>query len=244
MKLTAPIYHLKRRAKRLCREEAIPLHEALDRIAVQEGYSTWSLLAARQTTAGTAASMLAQLAPGDLVVLGARPGQGKTLKSLELAVEAMRAGHRAYFFTLEYTVTDVIERFAAIRADHGRFAPLFEIDCSDTISADHIVGKLSKADPGTLVVVDYLQLLDQRRDNPALGDQVRKLRAFARQRGLIIIFISQIDRSFEAAVKPLPDLDDIRMPNPVDLRLFDKAYFLNKGEARLLAINRNESLPR
>lgn len=73
---------------------------------------------------------------------------------------------------------------------------------------------------------------------------MRKLRAFARQRGLIIIFISQIDRSFEAAVKPLPDLDDIRMPNPVDLRLFDKAYFLNKGEARLLAINRNESLPR
>ena len=35
MKLSAPIYHLKRTAKILSREENIPLHEALDRIAEQ-----------------------------------------------------------------------------------------------------------------------------------------------------------------------------------------------------------------
>ncbi|MGF6155308.1 replicative DNA helicase [Ensifer sp. KUDG1] len=238
MKLTAPIYHLKRKAKRLCRGEAISLHEALDRIAVQEGYSNWSLLAAKHAAAGIETPIQhSQLDPGDLVLLGARPGQGKTLRGLALAVEAMRAGHRAFFFTLEYTVADVIGRFTAIKADYDQFASLFEIDCSDTISADHIVDRLSTATPGTLVVVDYLQLLDQRRENPTLGDQVRKLRAFARQRGLIIIFISQIDRSFEATARRFPDLDDIRMPNPLDLRLFDKACFLSKGEARLQSIN-------
>ncbi|MFK4531760.1 hypothetical protein ABIF90_009741 [Bradyrhizobium japonicum] len=47
MRLSAPIYHLKRKAKRLSREEGIPLHDALDRIAATEGFSAWSMLAAK-----------------------------------------------------------------------------------------------------------------------------------------------------------------------------------------------------
>ncbi|WP_077962428.1 DNA helicase [Ensifer adhaerens] len=237
MTLSAPIYHLKREAKRLSRDLGVPLHEALDRIAVREGCASWSLLAARHAAARPDGALLARLKPGDLVLLGARPGQGKTLKSLELAVDAMRSGHQAFFFTLEYTVRDVIDRFPAIGADYARFATLFEIDCSDTISADHIVGKLASAARGTLVVVDYLQLLDQRRENPALGDQIRTLRSFARERGLIFVFISQIDRAYEATEKPFPDIHDIRLPNPVDLRLFDKTCFLNKGELQFRAMN-------
>lgn len=231
MKLSAPIYHLKRKAKRLSRDQKIPLHEALDRIAGLEGYEGWSLLAARHATVEPN-----RLRPGDLVLLGARPGQGKTLKSLELAVDAMKSGHRAFFFTLEYTVNDVINRFSAIGADHARFAPLFEIDCSDAISADYIIRKLALAPSGTLVVVDYLQLLDQRRENPAVSDQVRKLRAYARKRGLIFVFISQIDRSYDAATKPFPGIGDIRMPNPLDLGLFDKTWFLSKGEIQFQAM--------
>ena len=46
MKLSAPLYHLKRQAKLLSRAEKIPLHEALNRIAEREGFSGWSLLAA------------------------------------------------------------------------------------------------------------------------------------------------------------------------------------------------------
>jgi hypothetical protein len=42
MKLSAPLYHLKRKAKILSRAENIPLHEALDRIARQEGFGGWS----------------------------------------------------------------------------------------------------------------------------------------------------------------------------------------------------------
>ncbi|HEV7320776.1 MAG TPA: DNA helicase [Ensifer sp.] len=236
MKLSAPIYHLKRRAKRLSRDEGIPLHAALDRIAVDEGYAGWSLLAARNAAALSAPEAPDQLRPGDLVLLGARPGQGKTLKSLEFAVDTMKAGHRAYFFTLEYTVADVVERFAAIGADYAQFSALFDIDCSDAISADYIIKALGSAAPGTLVIVDYLQLLDQKRENPELGEQIRSLRAFAQARGLIVIFISQINRSYDATVKPLPDIDDIRMPNPLDLRLFDKACFLSKGAMHFRAM--------
>lgn len=62
--------------------------------------------------------------------------------------------------------------------------------------------------------------------------QVRSLRAFARKRGRILVFIAQIDRSCDPARKPVPDASDIRLPNPLDLALFDKTCFLNRGEIR------------
>ncbi|MER9937518.1 DNA helicase [Mesorhizobium sp. M0088] len=235
MKLSAPIYHLKRQARLLSREGKIALHEALDRVAAQEGFTSWSLLAAKAAEAAPAGRLFAQLAPGDLVLVGARPGHGKTLMSLELAVEAMKSGHRGVFFTLEYTQRDVLDRFSAIGADPVQFNDRFVFDNSNAISADYIVKALGSAPRGTLVVIDYLQLLDQKRENPELMAQVRTLKAFARDRGLILVFISQIDRSYDPAKKPCPDIGDVRLPNPLDLSLFNKTCFLNKGEIRFHA---------
>jgi replicative DNA helicase len=235
MKLSAPLYHLKRQAKLLSRTENIPLHEALDRIARLEGFAGWSLLAAKLTAAAPAEKLFARLSPGDLVLVGARPGQGKTLMSLELAVQAMKSGSRGVFFTLEYTEQDMVDRFRAIGVVRETFAGLFEFDNSDEINSDYIVRRLAGAPRGTLVVVDYLQLLDQKRDNPALMVQVRALQSFARERGLIFVFISQIDRAYDPAKKPIPDLEDVRLPNPLDLSLFSKTCFLNDGEIQFRA---------
>jgi hypothetical protein len=214
MRLSAPIYHLKRRAKRLSREEGIPLHDALDRIAATEGFSAWSMLAAKAAAATPANRLFPQFQPGDLVLV------------------AMRSGHRAAFFSLEYTEKDVFDRFRAIGVDLAQFEKLFEVDCSDAISADHVVKQMAAAPRGTVVVIDYLQLLDQRRENPDLSVQVRALKSFARDKGLIVVFISQIDRSYDPSLKPCPDLDDVRLPNPLDLKLFDKTCFLNKDEVQ------------
>ncbi|PRD40660.1 DNA helicase [Phyllobacterium phragmitis] len=235
MKLSAPIYLLKRKARLLSREENIPLHVALDRIAVKEGFGGWSLLATKESAAAPAGKLFARLTPGDLVLVGARPGHGKTLISLELAVEAMKSGNRSVFFTLEYTKNDVLDRFRTIGAELTHFDELFEFDNSDAISADYIIKSLGLAPRGTLVVVDYLQLLDQKRENPELMTQIRKLKSFARDRELILVFISQIDRSYDPLKKPCPDIGDVRLPNPLDLSLFNKTCFLNKGEIRFQA---------
>jgi len=47
MTLSAPIWRLKHRAKQLSRKAGIPLHEALDRVAREDGFESWGLLAAR-----------------------------------------------------------------------------------------------------------------------------------------------------------------------------------------------------
>lgn len=235
MKLSVPIYHLKRKAKRLSRDEGIPLHDALDRIATTEGFSAWSLLTAKTAAATPANKLFPQFRPGDLVLVGARPGHGKTLMSLQLAVEAMKSGGRAAFFSLEYTEKDVLDRLRAIGVEPAEFDKLFEIDCSDAISADYIVKQMATAPRGTVVVIDYLQLLDQRRENPDLTVQVRALKSFARDKGLIVVFISQIDRSYDPAIKPCPDLSDVRLPNPLDVKLFDKMCFMSQPEVQFRA---------
>src|SRR5436190_6173403 len=103
MRLSVPVYQLKRRAKSLARGEKIPLHEAQDRIAREEGFSAWSALSARMATTSPASELLPRLAEGDMLLLGARPGHGKTLMGLQLSLDAAREGIRAVFFTLEYT---------------------------------------------------------------------------------------------------------------------------------------------
>ncbi len=232
MKLTAPIYHLKRKAKALSREKSIPLHTALDRIAKSEGCESWSLLAARHAATSPTNKLYTQLKHGDLLLIGARPGLGKTLMALELALEAMKTGRRAFFFTLEYTERQIADRFKRLGTGLAHHRDLFVADCSDSISADHIINALAAAAPGTLVVIDYLQLLDQRRSTPPLEKQVSALQSFAKEKGLIIVFVSQINRSYDPAREPFPTLKDIRLPNPMDLAVFDKTCFLNESGVR------------
>jgi replicative DNA helicase len=233
MKLSAPIYRLKRQAKTLARDKGVPLHQALDLIAAEEGFSSWSLLAARAAEASPARELLQHLESGDLMLIGAPRGHGKTLMSLEVAVEAIKAGRDGAFFSLDCSEADVAGLLQSIGQDPATLGERFIFDGSDAINADHIVERLAAAPRGTVAVIDYLQILDQRRENPALMDQVRALKTFAAERGIAILFISQIDRSYDPAKKVLPDLEDVRLPNPLDLTLFDKACFLRDGEVQL-----------
>lgn len=234
MKLTAPIHHLKRKAKLLARSSGIPLHSALDSIAAKEGFRNWSMLAAKVGRTMDPRQILARLDHGDLVLLGARPGHGKTRLGLELAAEAARSGRRAVFFTLEYSRKDIADHLGGIGVKPDGLGGRLAFDVSDGISADHIVQALPDAKPGTFAVIDYLQILDQRREKADLDSQVKALKAFAAPRGITLVFLSQIDRSYDPVRKPCPDLDDVRLPNPLDLALFDKACFLNAGTMRLV----------
>src|SRR3546814_17444967 len=102
------------------------------------------------------------------------------------------------------------------------------IDTSDAICADYIIERVGHGQDNSVVVVDYLQLLDQRRRNPELAVQVKTLAGFASTASTIIVAISQIDRSFDMEGKPLPNLSNVRLPNPVDLAIFTKTRFLHK----------------
>lgn len=233
MNLSAPIFRLKRKARLLSRETGLSLSKALDQIARAEGFRSWSHLAAENAPDRPAAAILGTLAPGDILLLGARPGQGKTVLGLGLAAEAARAGRKAFFFTLEYNAADALALLRGQDSAPARLAPHLTLDTSDDICASHIIARLANAPRGTVAVIDYLQLLDQKRKHPPLDEQVRTLKEFAAQSGAIIVMISQIDRSFDAVAGRLPSLADVRLPNPLDLSLLTRTCFLHDGEIRL-----------
>lgn len=54
----AQVEQLKRRAKKLARDESIPLHEAQQRLAAENGYENWSLLHKHSARTDTAAPLL------------------------------------------------------------------------------------------------------------------------------------------------------------------------------------------
>ena len=233
MRLSSPIYTLKRQAKLLARDSGIRLHEALNQIARKEGFTNWSHLASSQSKATPAIEIMRELDPGCMVLIGARPGHGKTLLGLELATLAKPNNRTGYVFTSDFNERDVWDRFKEIGFDLKKEDHPVVVDTSDDICAAHIIERLSETSGHALVVVDYLQLLDQRRSNPPLEEQVRALKAFATEQEAIVIVISQIDRAFELSSSTMPSLEDVRLPNPVDLSLFNRRCFLHDGLVHL-----------
>lgn len=233
--LSAPIYRLKRQAKALAKTRGLALHAALDQLARQEGFRSWSHLAAEVAQTSPARALLNSLQPGELILLGARPGQGKTLLGLELLALAAAAGRAAVFFTLEYTPEQTLERLRSIGQAASADAGNIKLDCSDQICADYIIDQQRDADEGSVLVIDYLQLLDQNRSHPPLAEQLAALQRFAESRAIVIVFISQIDRAFEARAGSMPGIEDIRLPNPIDVDMFSKQCFIHDGEVLIHA---------
>lgn len=233
MRLSSPIYTLKRQAKLQARDNDVRLHVVLDQIAIKEGFKDWSHLASTYAKTTPAREIMKQLNSGDMVLVGARPGHGKTLLGLELIALAEKNNRKGYFFTLEYNQLDVWHQLEKLGFNPKDFDRTIVVDTSDDICAAHITERLSNTSEDALIVIDYLQLLDQRRSNPPLGEQVRALKEFATHRGAIVVVISQIDRAFELSTNGMPSIEDIRLPNPVDLSLFDKRCFLHDGEVQI-----------
>ncbi len=236
MKLSAPIYRLKRQARLLSRETSVAYLKALDQIAIKEGFGGWSALAAQLSKSRPAHKLFSLLKPGDMVLLGARPGHGKTMMGLELLIEASQAGQQGVFYTLEYTESDAQKQLQSIGSDRKAQGHKITFETSNEICAPYIVEQQKTAPQGTVIVIDYLQLLDQNRKNPELSEQIKQLNAFARKSGTLIILISQIDRTYDPAIKSVPDLSNVRLPNPIDLGLFNKTCFLNDGIVQFDAV--------
>ena len=233
MKLSAPIFQLKRRAKLMARSNSVHLSEALDQIARDEGFARWSLLSAGMSAGPLSETILSRLDVGDLLLIAGRPGQGKTKLGLQLLIDAARDGRKALLFTLEFTEQQARKHLKSLEASGGKYAETVQIFTSDQISAEYIIQHMSGLETGAIAVIDFLQLLDQQRSKPVLCEQLQTLGEFAHRTGFVLGFIAQIDRSFELEGKRLPDIGNVRLPNSVDLGLFSKACFLHNGEAQL-----------
>ena len=232
MKLSAPIHVLKTQAKKRKKESGISSVQALNEIAMREGYNSWSLLKSKQSSIypNSYNQLLDFFNNGDLILIGARPGQGKTIFTLGLFVKALqKTTVPNYIFTLCETPNDIIKR---IRSYDKKISPddkNFILNYSNDICADYIINLTNPSiKEGSIIVIDYLQLLDEKRINSPIQNQIESLKSYAKHKKCEIIFISQIKREIEYQNDQTPALKDIRTPNPFDLKLINKIIFLHR----------------
>jgi replicative DNA helicase len=134
-------------------------------------------------------SLLIRLRPGQLIVIGARPGQGKSVAAVDLAYHVgVKLGRPVYVNTLEMATKDFMDRLVAYDAkvnltrliepklldesDWGRLAgSISRMAAADNLVIDddphmgvaHIRAALRSmrrsGKPAALVCIDYLQLM-------------------------------------------------------------------------------------
>ncbi len=179
------------------------------------------------------------LKPGRLVIVGGRPGQGKTTFALNLAEHAALAlGVRTLLVSLEMAAEELAAKLLSARARvPGWVFELGAVSENDWRRLDAASRELAKAplylaEAGCLtlerleaqcraqalfglrlVVVDYLQLLELPRAanrNLALGDASRRLKLLAKELGLTVVLLSQLSREPERRQDPRPRLADLR----------------------------------
>ncbi len=183
--------------------------------------------------------VLVGMNPGDFILIGGRPGMGKTSFAMNIAAEI--AKHRkdkaVAIFSLEMSKTQLASRLLSSegridsrklrdgqleKEDYEKLTlaatALSEtnlyIDDSSAMKPQDMLLKLHKIENLGLVVIDYLQLMepDERRENrnQEVSSISRKLKLMAKELGVPVIACSQLAR--------LPKDQKITKPQMSDLR--------------------------
>ena len=193
----------------------------------------------------------------DLVLIGARPGMGKTSFAMNIATEAaIRTKKTVCVFSLEMSAEQLASRMLSSEAGVDSYAlrsgkiseqdwqkiayatsKLYEcdilIDPSSAITVTGMKAKLRRVKNLGLVVVDYLQLMqsDRRSDSRVLevGDISRGLKLLAKDLGVPCICCAQLSRGPESRTDKRPMLSDLRDSGAIEQDA-DIVMFLYRNE--------------
>ncbi len=242
----AEIYHV---TERRTSEDYLPLAE------IMEG--TLDELEAIGSRGGTLAgvptgftdldNLTNGLHPGQLVVVAARPGLGKSTVALDFARAAsIKHGLTSVIFSLEMTRNEITMRLlsaeARVALHHMRTgsmsdddwtrlarkmsevasAPLF-IDDSPNMNMMEIRAKcrrLKQRHDLKLIVVDYLQLMSSGKRVESRQQEVaefsRSLKLLAKELGVPVVALSQLNRGPEQRTDKRPMLSDLRESGSIE----------------------------
>lgn len=177
--------------------------------------------------------------PGQLIIVAARPAVGKTALALAITRNAAQHGARALFASLEMSRAELAARLLSATAGiNGRslrtgpnpaewerlagaatapWLARLTLDDRPAASVAYLrarARKLKRHEGVTLIIVDYLQLMAPADPRASRTEQVgslsRGLKALAKELGVPIIALAQLNRASEARADKRPQLYDLR----------------------------------
>lgn len=203
-------------------------------------------------------NVLVQMGKGDLVIVGARPGMGKTSFAMNIAVNVAKAGKAVAIFSLEMSGEQLVTRILSSEAmvdskrirtgqlkaeDWDNIASVISslsgcdiyIDDTSAITATEMKSKMRRIPNLGLVVIDYIGLMQStvNTDNRAqqVGEISRNLKIMAKDFGIPIICCAQLNRGTESRTgdNKKPTLADLRDSGSIEQDA-DIVIFLYRDE--------------
>ena len=202
-------------------------------------------------------AVLAGMGKSDLILVGARPGMGKTSFTLNIGTNvAIQTKKKVCIFSLEMSSEQLVSRILSSEAmidsyamRSGNLKPeewdkLAEaasrlagsdilIDDTSGITVTEMKAKLRRVDNLGLVIVDYLQLMqsDRRSDNRVqeVGDISRAMKIMAKELMVPVICCAQLSRGPEQRNTKKPMLSDLRDSGAIEQDA-DVVMFLYRDE--------------
>jgi len=161
--------------------------------------------------------------PNQLIVVAGRPGMGKTAYALGLLEGAAAQSHPCLMFSLEMDAEEIVERAAADTERLVRMerAPIyFEDQIFDLEGICATIRRSVARNHVRLVVIDYLTLIETTDRNAKVHEKVekitRQLKRVARQQGVAIVLLSQLNRDLEKRDDKRPKLSDLRSSGAIE----------------------------
>ena len=203
--------------------------------------------------------MLVQMGKGDLVIVGARPGMGKTSFALNIATNVAKNSNKAVaIFSLEMSGEQLVTRIISSEAlvdshalrtgqlkteDWDNIAGVISqlsgadiyIDDTSQITTTEMRSKLRRIKNLGLVVIDYIGLMQStsNADNRAqqVGEISRNLKVMAKDFGVPIVCCAQLNRGTESrpGAGKRPTLADLRDSGSIEQDA-DIVLFLYRDE--------------
>ena len=171
---------------------------------------------------------------GQLIVIGGRPGAGKSVLLTQIASHVAASGDGALIVTLEMTKEELVGRLMQ-RHDPDAIAnlPLYFIDStSDLGRITALIRVAVRRHKIGLIVVDYLQLAEvsggrQSNREQEIATISRRLKILAKNMKLPIVVGSQLNRGSEKKGKPT--MSDLRESGAIEQDA-DIVILLSKSE--------------
>ena len=184
--------------------------------------------------------------PGELLIIGARPGMGKTAFALACLFNYICCEKKkAVMFSLEMSGTELFQRMISsisaiplqdIRAGKltkemkkclddnakelasNKFLSLYDKTVSNIPALRAAIRKEQKKGDVGLVIVDYLQLLSGNGNNnyEKVSEISRQLKLLAREFNCCVVALSQLSRKVEERSDKRPQLSDLRESGAIE----------------------------
>jgi replicative DNA helicase len=203
--------------------------------ALQRRYDATGDLSGLPTGVASLDALTSGWQPGNLVIVAARPGMGKTAYALQAA---MAAG-RCLYFSLEMTAGELMERAVAnlgelphrwLRfpkdapdnalsyiTEASRTVSKLPLQIDDTASRNvdvicSITRQAHMVEPLKLIVIDHLGLIarEGKHDPSELGAITSALKRLAKETDATVMLLCQLNRGLESRTDKRPMLSDLR----------------------------------